>query len=288
MAGSDKRFSHAVVIYANYKQFAAGERIAFPKVRSRMVLWCREGHGEVTVNGERFDFEPGRYLVLPWNHSVRYLPADANPYLLAGVHVLPWHDADRPVVFKVAHDDRHELANSPHRRDVTIKELTGLRAGWLTPQSPLTHLLAFITHQFIAEVVTEWSARQSAQLLLAELVRGDRDTATPTVPPELRRIMEFITSHPTQPVSLRDLTEFTQLSASTVGRLFKRYLKTTPVGWIQQAKMHRAKTLLRTTRYSVAVVGRAVGIEDPYYFSKCFKHETGQSPRAYRSGSAGF
>jgi AraC-like DNA-binding protein/mannose-6-phosphate isomerase-like protein (cupin superfamily) len=287
MAGmSHERFEHAVVAYANYKQFVVGERISFPKVRSRMVLWCLEGRGQVTVNRERFDFEPGRYLVLPWNHAVRYQPADVDPFLLAGVHVVPWHDPAAPVLFTVAHDDRHELADSKSRRDVTITEMAGVRAVWLKPQSPLTHLLEFITQQFIAEVVTEWSARQSAQLLMAELVRGDR--AAPAVPPELQRLQRFITDHLGRPMSLSDLTAFSSLSASTVGRLFRAHLKMTPVSWILQTKMQRAKTLLRTTRLSVSEVGRRVGIEDPYYFSKCFKHETGQSPRAYRVGSAGF
>ena len=55
--------------------------------------------------------------------------------------------------------------------------------------------------------------------------------------------------------------------------------------WVLQVKMERARVLLRTRRLSVAEVGAAVGIADPYYFSKCFKKVIGQSPQAYRQSA---
>jgi len=83
-------------------------------------------------------------------------------------------------------------------------------------------------------------------------------------------------------LSLSHLVEFTKLSPSTVGRLFRTHLHTTPVAWITKMKMEKAKLLLRARRLSVAEVAAQVGIPDPYYFSKCFKKETGSAPLAYR------
>jgi transcriptional regulator GlxA family with amidase domain len=90
-----------------------------------------------------------------------------------------------------------------------------------------------------------------------------------------------------EPVSLCHLAEFARLSPATVGRLFRRHLGTTPVTWIMRVKIERARLLLRTRRLSVAEVARAVGFADPYYFSKCFRKVTGQSPLAYRQQQRG-
>jgi AraC-like DNA-binding protein len=40
--------------------------------------------------------------------------------------------------------------------------------------------------------------------------------------------------------------------------------------------------LLQTTSNTIAEVAYSVGINDPFYFSKCFKNQFGVSPSAYR------
>ena len=93
---------------------------------------------------------------------------------------------------------------------------------------------------------------------------------------------QYVIARLHQPLSLRDLVEFSRLSPSTVGRLFRERLQMTPVAWIMRLKMERAQMLFRTRRLSVNEVGEQVGFSDPYYFSKCFKKASGLSPRDYR------
>ena len=45
--------------------------------------------------------------------------------------------------------------------------------------------------------------------------------------------------------------------------------------------MERAKELLREQDYTVRQAGIEVGMQDPYHFSKQFKHIVGMSPTAY-------
>jgi AraC-like DNA-binding protein len=69
---------------------------------------------------------------------------------------------------------------------------------------------------------------------------------------------------------------------ASVHRLFRRFLNTTPRHYIARLRTEEAKRLLRTTSLSIAEVGARVGYEDPFHFSRFFKHQTGFPPSVYR------
>ena len=46
--------------------------------------------------------------------------------------------------------------------------------------------------------------------------------------------------------------------------------------------MKKAAELLLENRYTVAEVSYKIGIEDPFYFSKCFKKVVGITPSEYK------
>ena len=50
---------------------------------------------------------------------------------------------------------------------------------------------------------------------------------------------------------------------------------------IRVRRMTKAAELLKTYRYNVSEVSYMVGINDPFYFSKCFKAQFGCSPSHY-------
>ena len=58
-----------------------------------------------------------------------------------------------------------------------------------------------------------------------------------------------------------------------------------PNEYIRIVRMKKAAELLRENRFKVAEVSYQVGINDPFYFSKCFKRQFGVSPSAYVRGT---
>lgn len=282
------RFAEAVIVHANYAQFGPGQRVLNPHVKSRMILWCKAGTGVVVVNGVSCPLQAGGYLLLPWGHSVQYRASKEDPFFVAGIHLIPRHSTNRPITFAVAHHDQHPLAHVSFRKDIKIAEIDGLKLGWFNGNPPITYLLEYIVGLFIRGLPPEWLARQLAQEVLYELVLFERrhEIHDHAMPLELERMKQFILFNIRRTLSLRDLVEFSNLSPSTVGRMFREYLNTTPVSWILRMKMERAQVLLRTRRLSVSQVGGQVGISNPYYFSKCFKKATGRSPQEYRKETA--
>lgn len=95
-------------------------------------------------------------------------------------------------------------------------------------------------------------------------------------------LTEYLRTNLARPLTVDDLAQCLDCSESTVGRLIRLHIGLSPVNWINQTRIHKARSLLSTTRLPVARIGASVGIHDPFYFSKLFKKWTGESPLAYR------
>ena len=68
--------------------------------------------------------------------------------------------------------------------------------------------------------------------------------------------------------------------------VFFKKLKTltglAPVEFIKDMRINRAVELIETGEYSMTQISYMVGINDPRYFSKCFKQKMGMTPTEYR------
>ena len=60
-----------------------------------------------------------------------------------------------------------------------------------------------------------------------------------------------------------------------------------PNEYIRIMRMKKAAELLKEGKYTVAEVSYQVGINDPFYFSKCFKRQFGVSPSAFTKQTEG-
>ncbi len=73
-------------------------------------------------------------------------------------------------------------------------------------------------------------------------------------------------------------------SPRQIFRKIEKYTGLTPNKYIGQLKMYKAQELLEKKRYTtVCEVAMAVGIKDPYYFSKKYQQQFGYSPKKYLS-----
>ena len=60
-----------------------------------------------------------------------------------------------------------------------------------------------------------------------------------------------------------------------------------PNEYIRVMRMKKAAELLAEGEYTVSEVAYKVGMNDPFYFSKCFKAQFGVAPSAYSKGEEG-
>jgi len=279
----------AIVLWANYAQFAPGMRKPLFEVHSRMLLWCRRGRGTVTANGEKHVFESGDFLFLPWQHRIRYEADAGEDWYLGGVHVVPEHPRGVPVEFRVRHMPADKRASYRFHRDVALPGFDSVLSGRLEHAEALAHLADYIVLWFRRGEREEGGARALAGVLLDEIENVSRTLGAPhgALPANLKRMLSHVRVKLGEPISIDALARVGSCSASTASRLFRRYLGTSPGQWITKQKMDRASTLLATTTLRVAEIGRRVGIDDPYYFSKAFKKHHDMPALKYRQMSGG-
>ena len=106
----------------------------------------------------------------------------------------------------------------------------------------------------------------------------------PLLDDRIRECLETIRHRLAEPLSIQELAQACHLSPSRFAHLFKEQMHVTPQKFIEQQRIDRATELLQHSSYSIAQIARRVGFDDPFYFSRRFKHRTGQSPRDCRRG----
>ncbi|TVR67358.1 MAG: AraC family transcriptional regulator [Spirochaetaceae bacterium] len=95
-------------------------------------------------------------------------------------------------------------------------------------------------------------------------------------------VLEFIHRHYTEKIRTEDLCECANLSESNLIKLFRKNLGRTPIDYINQVRVNRAKELLLHTDLNVKEIAWETGFADQFYFSRVFKKMEGKSPRDFR------
>lgn len=84
------------------------------------------------------------------------------------------------------------------------------------------------------------------------------------------------------PVSLNDLAYLSGRSLATFKRDFRAIYSTTPLKWVRNRRLDKAKELLAETALSVTDVCFSTGFENIAHFSKVFKERFGLPPSEFR------
>jgi AraC-like DNA-binding protein len=83
------------------------------------------------------------------------------------------------------------------------------------------------------------------------------------------------------PIFLRDLARVAGMSASHFARRFQAEHGVTPMGYVRQARVEAARTLLLTTSEPLRVIAPQVGFADEFQLSRVFREITGERPGAF-------
>ena len=79
-----------------------------------------------------------------------------------------------------------------------------------------------------------------------------------------------------------DLVQELAVSRSVFFKKLKSLTGLAPVEFIKEMRMNKAVQLIETGEYSMTQIAYMVGINDPRYFSKCFKQKMGMTPTEYK------
>ena len=84
-----------------------------------------------------------------------------------------------------------------------------------------------------------------------------------------------------RPISIEQLSKSLGYHRTHLSKLFKQTVGLSPMQYLMQLRLERAKTLL-DSKWTVEQIASSVGFSDPLHFSKQFRRKYGLSPSAYR------
>lgn len=104
--------------------------------------------------------------------------------------------------------------------------------------------------------------------------------------PRIRKVLTLMESDESDlryKLSVSMMARVANLSPSRLHRLFKSEIGITPMVYLKNCRMKKARSLLETTFLSVKEVARRVGVNDDSHFVRDFEKAFGMTPSLYRA-----
>lgn len=95
-------------------------------------------------------------------------------------------------------------------------------------------------------------------------------------------ITKYLNENYTEDISLYTLSKNMYLSPVYISKIFKELMGDSPINYLIQIRLIKAKNLLEDSKLSIKTIAKMVGYNDPYYFSKLYKKYYGISPNKAR------
>lgn len=97
----------------------------------------------------------------------------------------------------------------------------------------------------------------------------------------VQSLIDYMSSHYMEAISLENISKNMYLSPIYISKIFKEETGSSPINYLIQIRLAKAKEILETNKMPVNLVAKAVGYSDAYYFSKLFKKYYGIAPSKY-------
>lgn len=98
----------------------------------------------------------------------------------------------------------------------------------------------------------------------------------------IERVTGHVSGHLAEPLRAAALARVAGLSLSHFNRRFREYTGHSPLDYVRQRRIARARELLANVDLTIKEIAAQTGFTDPYQFSKAFRRWDGLSPSEFR------
>lgn len=236
-------------------------------IREYVFIYCMDGKGWYSLGGRKFEVNKDQYFILPPGEAHEYGASDAQPWTIYWIHF-------RGVLAQFYAGDCH----APN----------DVKPGMKSRINNRINLFEEIFHTLNSSYAIESLryAMATFQHYLASLryLQQYRDAACNSNSGDVVNMtIHFFEENLERHLTLKDISESVNLSASRLSALFRQKIGYSPLSYFILLKVKKACELLDTTDMKINQVGSKLGFEDPYYFSRQFSKVMGMSPKSYRT-----
>jgi len=234
---------------------------------THIAILCAEGEGwvELPESHPPLPLRPRQLYVIPAGTPHRYGASERDPWSIYWFHLQGSHAAELISLYRMG--------------GVPLSLPISVYARFVESFSQCYDLITGKTYAIGAHAHISQTMRHLMSTIGIGAGQSAQDKKTESY---LELAVRYMTEHLTDAVQLSEVARHTGLSKQHLIYLFKRETGLPPIEYYLRMKMQRAGQLLDLTDLSVKEVGHAVGLSDPYYFSRLFKRMMGHSPTRYR------
>lgn len=230
-----------------------------------ILLYCVDGEGWVKVGGKHHILSKHQFFIINEKTPCSYGSNNSNPWTNYWIHYTGANAKYfSPAVNRII--------------DVSPAENSRLDERLLL----FEEMLQNINDYFVFEKVVYANICLKHFLTSIKYLDVYRSIKKETGNDLLENVISFMKNNINKNLKIDTIAEKFNCSSSNIYKLFKKNLHSTPLDFFIHLKMERACRLLTNTNMRVKEVGRKLGYEDQYYFSRIFSKHIGLSPAKYR------
>lgn len=176
--------------------------------------------------------------------------------------------------------------NQPLRR---LKNLVIVLNTLLRTAAKNSHVSAILVHRISEKFAYEIENAEQLEVLyqledrmIVEYCELVKSNSLRTYSPMIQRVIEHLLRLYNKPINKEELAVRVSTHPSHLSRKFKEETKMTITAYQQMLRIKQAKHLLKSENLSIEEIAWIIGYEDPSYFARVFKKETGRTPSQYR------
>lgn len=226
-----------------------------------ILIYCTGGRGFIEIEGQKIELQSNKLFCIPKNAGHKYYADEKDPWSILWVHF----KGENVKYFPLNNKEVRQLGSS--EANERLMYLFKLLIDMLE--------INYTLGNFIYEA-------QVLALILAEIYYRESSLDLDKQNQYLRKAIHYMYRNLDKDLTLEDIAEHMKLSKSYLNNIFNKYANRAPIDFYIYLKMQQACKYFRMTDMKVYEVGKKLGYEDQYYFSRIFKKMIGISPMAYK------
>lgn len=132
------------------------------------------------------------------------------------------------------------------------------------------------------EAAVTWHELENAYRDVIQLITSSRVKREDISNYVIKKAINYIRQHYQEGLTQEEVSRVLEITPEYLSTLFNREMGITFSSFLKQFRISHAKRLLKGTDMKIYEVAKAIGYNDPKYFQRVFKEETGVSPGEYR------
>ncbi|MDQ6480150.1 AraC family transcriptional regulator [Dyadobacter sp. LHD-138] len=231
-----------------------------------IFIYCVQGKGHFVIGEKKFDVTANQFILLPATDTyMRYWANNDDPWTIYWIHFTG----------ETIGSYNQSLQITTQKGPVNI---------------PFSKKAIELWHQIYQSLEMGYSmenlanSNMSLNYFIAQFLYPDKHLY-PDIVGKKDIITESITYmrlHIDKKLTVEDMANMHKLSCSHFSMLFRKATGMPPLDYFTHLKMQKACQLIYSNESKIKEVALSLGYEDPYYFSRVFRKNMGQSPEQYK------